>query len=83
MRHLQNSFLEKLFYSHIALKIQSLNIFSLNSSQTILHGTTVLVIIVGVHEIVEKQLTMGGLIAIFCLQSTCSSSTTISSHCKV
>ncbi|APW66197.1 hypothetical protein LPB137_10225 [Poseidonibacter parvus] len=53
----------------IALKIQSLNVFSLNLSQTVIQFVTMLVIVVGVFEIANKNLTVGGLIAVTILSS--------------
>ena len=51
------------FSDTIALKIQSINIFSMNFSQTIMQFLTLGVIVVGVYEIAANQLTVGGLIA--------------------
>lgn len=53
----------------IAHKIQSLNVFSMNLSQTVVHFVTVFVIIVGVFEIANKNLSVGGLIAVTILSS--------------
>ena len=53
----------------IALRIQSLNVFSMNLSQTIVQFVTMLVIVVGVFEIANKNLTVGGLIAVTILTS--------------
>jgi ATP-binding cassette, subfamily C, bacterial LapB len=53
----------------IAFKIQSLNVFSLNLSQTVIQFVTMLVIVVGVFEIANKNLTVGGLIAVTILAS--------------
>jgi ATP-binding cassette subfamily B protein/ATP-binding cassette subfamily C protein LapB len=52
------------FQDSITNKIQSLNVFSLNFSQTFMQIITVLVIIVGVYEIAANRLTVGGLIAV-------------------
>mgnify|MGYP000125551205 CR=1 FL=1 len=52
------------FQDTINHKIQSLNVFSLNVSQTFLQIVNVLVIIVGVYEIAANNLTIGGLIAV-------------------
>lgn len=52
------------FQDTINHKIQSLNVFSLNFSQTLLQIVNILVIIVGVYEIAANNLTIGGLIAI-------------------
>jgi ATP-binding cassette subfamily B protein/ATP-binding cassette subfamily C protein LapB len=57
------------FQDSIAHKIQSLNVFSLNFSQTFLQVINVLVIIVGVYEIAANRLTIGGLIAVNILVS--------------
>lgn len=53
----------------IALKIQSLNVFAMNLSQTVVQFVTMLVIVVGVFEIANKNLTVGGLIAVTILSS--------------
>ncbi len=53
----------------IAHKIQSLNVFSMNLSQTVIQFVTLLVIIVGVFEIDNKHLSVGGLIAVTILAS--------------
>jgi len=53
----------------IARKIQTLNVFSLNLSQTIIQLVTLSVIVVGVFEIANKNLTVGGLIAVTILSS--------------
>lgn len=51
------------FQDSINHKIQSLNVFSLNFSQTFLQVINVLIIIIGVYEIAANRLTVGGLIA--------------------
>lgn len=53
----------------ISHKIQSLNVFSMNISQTVVQFVNILVIIVGVFEIANKSLSVGGLIAITILSS--------------
>ena len=53
----------------VSHKIQSLNVFSLNLSQTVIQFVTLLVIIVGVFEIDSKHLSVGGLIAVTILAS--------------
>ena len=53
----------------IAHKIQSLNVFSMNLSQTVVQMVTMLVLIVGVFEITNKNLSVGGLIAVTILAS--------------
>ena len=53
----------------ITHKIQSLNVFSMNLSQTVIQFVTMLVIVVGVFEIANKNLTVGGLIAVTILAS--------------
>lgn len=53
----------------ISQKIQSLNVFSLNLSQTVVQFVTMAVIVVGVFEIANKNLTVGGLIAVTILSS--------------
>lgn len=53
----------------ISHKIQSLNVFSMNISQTVVQFVNILVIIVGVFEISNKSLSVGGLIAITILSS--------------
>jgi ATP-binding cassette subfamily B protein/ATP-binding cassette subfamily C protein LapB len=57
------------FSDSIALKIQSLNAFSMNLSQTVIQIVTMAVIIVGVFEIYDKNLSVGGLIAVTILSS--------------
>jgi len=57
------------FSDTIASKIQYLNIFALNISQTLMQSLSVIVLIVGVHEIAAHRLTMGGLIAVTILSS--------------
>ena len=53
----------------ITHKIQSLNVFSMNLSQTVIQFVTLLVIFVGVFEIANKNLSVGGLIAVTILAS--------------
>jgi len=53
----------------VSHKIQSLNVFSMNLSQTVIQFVTLLVIIVGVFEINSKTLSVGGLIAVTILAS--------------
>ncbi|PUE66664.1 type I secretion system permease/ATPase [Arcobacter caeni] len=53
----------------VSHKIQSLNVFSMNLSQSIIQFVTLLVIIVGVFEINSKTLSVGGLIAVTILAS--------------
>ena len=53
----------------ISHKIQSLNVFSMNLSQTVVQLVTMLVIVVGVFEIANKSLSVGGLIAVTILAS--------------
>jgi len=57
------------FQDAISHKIQSINVFSLNFSQTFMQVINLLVIIVGVYEIAENRLTVGGLIAVNILVS--------------
>jgi ATP-binding cassette subfamily B protein/ATP-binding cassette subfamily C protein LapB len=52
------------FTDTIAMKIQSINVFSMNLSQTVMQFLTLFVIIVGVYEIAANNLTVGGLIAV-------------------
>jgi len=52
------------FSDTIAIKIQSINVFSMNLSQTIMQFLTLGVIIVGVYEIAANNLSVGGLIAV-------------------
>ena len=54
---------------NISLKIQSINVFAMNLSQSIVQLVTMLVIIVGVFEIANKNLSVGGLIAVTILAS--------------
>ena len=53
----------------ISHKIQSLNVFSMNLSQSVIQLVTLLVIVVGVFEIANNQLSVGGLIAVTILSS--------------
>ena len=53
----------------ISHKIQSLNVFSMNLSQTVIQLVTLLVIVVGVFEIANNNLSVGGLIAVTILSS--------------
>lgn len=57
------------FGENIQTKIQAINALALNSSQTLIQLTTVLVIAVGVFEIADKNLSIGGLIAVTMLAS--------------
>lgn len=57
------------FSDGIGMKIQSLNAFSMSISQTVVQLVTVLVIVVGVFEISDQSLTIGGLIAVTILSS--------------
>ncbi len=57
------------FADTIAMKIQSLNAFSANMSQAVVQFVSMMVIIVGVFEIADKNLTVGGLIAVTILSS--------------
>jgi len=74
---LSNALSSKLFkwrsvISHtedIQMKIQKVNTFALNISQTLIQLTTILVIVVGVFEISTKNLSVGGLIAVTILAS--------------
>ncbi|PLY07440.1 MAG: hypothetical protein C0625_04490 [Arcobacter sp.] len=54
---------------NIGHRIQSLNVFSMNLSQTVVQFVTMAVIVVGVFEIANKNLTVGGLIAVTILSS--------------
>lgn len=53
----------------VQMKIQKVNSFALNSSQALIQVTTILVIVVGVFEISNKNLSVGGLIAVTILAS--------------
>ena len=53
----------------VAMKIQSLNVFSMNLSQLAVQLVIVFVVIVGVYEISHQNLTVGGLIAVTILSS--------------
>ena len=55
--------------NNIAHKINALNAFSVNLSQTVVQLVTMLVIVVGVFEIGDKNLSVGGLIAVTILAS--------------
>lgn len=53
----------------ISLRIQSLNALSMNLSQIVIQLVTMLVIVVGVFQIADKNLSVGGLIAVTILAS--------------
>ena len=57
------------FSDSITMKIQSINVFSTNISQTMMQLLTVAVIVVGVNEISNNNLTIGGLIAVTILST--------------
>ncbi|PNV82665.1 MAG: hypothetical protein C0627_09035 [Sulfurimonas sp.] len=57
------------FGENIQVKIQSVNAFALNISQALIQLTTILVISVGVFQIADKNLSVGGLIAVTILAS--------------
>lgn len=57
------------FGESIQVKIQSVNAFALNISQTLIQLTTILVVSVGVFQIADKSLSVGGLIAVTILAS--------------
>ncbi len=57
------------FGENIQVKIQSVNAFALNISQTLIQLTTILVVSVGVFQIADKNLSVGGLIAVTILAS--------------
>lgn len=57
------------FSDTISLRIQSLNAFAMSFSQTVIQLLTMLIIVVGVFEIANKNLTVGGLIAVTILAS--------------
>jgi ATP-binding cassette subfamily B protein/ATP-binding cassette subfamily C protein LapB len=57
------------FTDAVGLKIQSLNAFSMNLSQGVIQLVTMLVIVVGVFQIADKNLSVGGLIAVTILAS--------------
>jgi ATP-binding cassette subfamily B protein/ATP-binding cassette subfamily C protein LapB len=54
---------------NIQLKIQRVNAFALNTSQSLIQLTTILVVVVGVFQISDKELSVGGLIAVTILAS--------------
>lgn len=54
---------------NIQVKIQRVNAFALNTSQSLIQLTTILVVVVGVFQIADKQLSVGGLIAVTILAS--------------
>ena len=74
---LNNDFAKRLFLwkkivsfsDGIGMKIQSLQVLSLNISQFIIQIVTIFVVGVGVFEIANQNLTVGGLIAITMLSS--------------
>ncbi|MGB7402002.1 MAG: type I secretion system permease/ATPase [Arcobacter sp.] len=53
----------------VQVKIQKVNTFAINISQSLIQLTTILVIAVGVFEISNKNLSVGGLIAVTILAS--------------
>lgn len=53
----------------VAMKMQSLNALSMNISQMVVQLVIVFVVIVGVYEISNQNLTVGGLIAVTILSS--------------
>ncbi len=57
------------FGENIQLKIGSVNAFALNISQALIQLTTILVVSVGVFQIADKSLSVGGLIAATILAS--------------
>lgn len=57
------------FTDSVGLRIQSLNALSMNLSQTVIQLVTMLVIVVGVFQIADKNLSVGGLIAVTILAS--------------
>lgn len=57
------------FGENIQTKIQAVNSFALNTSHMLIQFTTIFVIIVGVFQIAEKNLSIGGLIAVTMLAS--------------
>ena len=57
------------FSDSISMKIQSINVFSTNLSQTLMQFLTLAVIVVGVYEISNNNLTVGGLIAVTILST--------------
>jgi ATP-binding cassette subfamily B protein/ATP-binding cassette subfamily C protein LapB len=57
------------FAENIQVKIQSVNAFALNMSQSLIQLTTILVVTVGVFQIADKELSVGGLIAVTILAS--------------
>ncbi|MFA6788129.1 MAG: type I secretion system permease/ATPase [Arcobacteraceae bacterium] len=54
---------------NIQVKIQRVNAFALNTSQSLIQLTTILVVVVGVFQIADKNLSVGGLIAVTILAS--------------
>jgi ATP-binding cassette subfamily B protein/ATP-binding cassette subfamily C protein LapB len=57
------------FQDTIVHKLQSINVFSLNFSQTFMQIINIVIIIIGVYEIASNRLTVGGLIAVNILVS--------------
>lgn len=57
------------FSDSISMRIQSINVFSTNLSQTLMQFLTLAVIFVGVYEISNNNLTVGGLIAVTILST--------------
>ena len=57
------------FGENIQLKVGSVNAFALNISQALIQLTTILVVSVGVFQIADKSLSVGGLIAATILAS--------------
>jgi ATP-binding cassette subfamily B protein/ATP-binding cassette subfamily C protein LapB len=57
------------FSDSIAHKMQSMHVFSMNMSQFAVQLVVVLVVIIGVFEISQQQLSVGGLVAVSILSS--------------
>lgn len=57
------------FSDGIAMKMQSLHMLSTNISQLMVQFVAIIVVIIGVFEIANQQLTVGGLIAVTMLAS--------------
>lgn len=57
------------YAENIQVKIQAVNALAMNTSQTLIQLTTILVVVVGVFQIADKELSVGGLIAVTILAS--------------
>ncbi len=57
------------FYEHLSQRIATLNHFTTNTTYIIIQAITLMVVFVGVYEVHNKNLSIGGLIAVTILSS--------------